>query len=128
MPRSIATATISFGLVSIPVRLFAATQATSAVSFNLLHDKCGTRVKQQYVCPLDNEIVPLNGLDFGTFTPNGNAWGIGSGTATGTNGGNFTTIGTALANQTGIHPWTSDFLYRHLRLMQQEVLRHGVRK
>jgi hypothetical protein len=29
----------------------------------------------------------LNGLDFGTFTPNGNAWGIGSGTATGTNGG-----------------------------------------
>ncbi|MGM4906697.1 DUF5801 repeats-in-toxin domain-containing protein [Tardiphaga sp. 866_E4_N2_1] len=31
--------------------------------------------------------VALNGLDFGTFTPNGNVWGNGSGTATGTNGG-----------------------------------------
>jgi len=36
--RSIATANISFGLVSIPVKLYSATQAQSAISFNLIHD------------------------------------------------------------------------------------------
>jgi DNA end-binding protein Ku len=56
-PRSIATGTISFGLVSIPVRLFPASQSSATVSFNLLHAKCGTRVKQQYVCPADGEKV-----------------------------------------------------------------------
>ena len=55
--RSIASGTISFGLVSIPVRLFSATQAQAAISFNLLHAKCGGRLKQQYICPRDeNEI------------------------------------------------------------------------
>jgi DNA end-binding protein Ku len=57
MARAIAGATISFGLVSIPVKLFAATQASASVSFNLLHKKCSTRLKQQYICPTDNEIV-----------------------------------------------------------------------
>ncbi len=56
-PRSIATGTISFGLVSIPVRLYAATQASSQVSFNLLHAKDGSRLRQQYVCGKDGEIV-----------------------------------------------------------------------
>jgi DNA end-binding protein Ku len=56
-PRSIATGTISFGLVSIPVRLYPASQSSAAVSFNLLHAKCGSRVKQQYVCPKDGEKV-----------------------------------------------------------------------
>jgi DNA end-binding protein Ku len=56
-PRSIATGTISFGLVSIPVRLYPASQSAAAVSFNLLHARCGTRVKQQYVCPRDGEKV-----------------------------------------------------------------------
>ena len=54
--RSIGTATISFGLVSIPVKLFSATQAQSAVSFNLVHAQCGGRVKQQYVCPRENDM------------------------------------------------------------------------
>lgn len=58
MARAISGGTISFGLVSIPVQLYSATQASAGISFNLLHAKCGTRVKQQYVCPLDNEIVP----------------------------------------------------------------------
>jgi DNA end-binding protein Ku len=49
-PRPVATGTISFGLVSIPVRLYPATQAAAAVSFNLLHEKDGARLKQQYVC------------------------------------------------------------------------------
>ena len=78
MARAIAGATISFGLVSIPVRLYPATQASAGVSFNLLHKKCGTRLKQQYVCPHDNENVSrddmVKGYEFAkdqyvTFTP-----------------------------------------------------------
>jgi DNA end-binding protein Ku len=45
-----ATGTISFGLVSIPVKLYPATQPSAGVSFNLLHAKDGSRLKQQYVC------------------------------------------------------------------------------
>ncbi len=56
--RSIGSATISFGLVSIPVRLYAATRPSAGVGFNLLHRKCGSRLRQQYVCPADGEIVP----------------------------------------------------------------------
>jgi DNA end-binding protein Ku len=56
--RSIATLTVSFGLVSIPVRLFSATEASKAISFNLLHKTCGSRVKQQYVCQKEEVIVP----------------------------------------------------------------------
>src|SRR5919201_1916921 len=55
--RSLATGTISFGLVSIPVKLFSATQPSAGLSFNLLHAKCSSRVKQQYVCPKDGEKV-----------------------------------------------------------------------
>lgn len=56
-PRSIATATISFGLVSVPVNLYSSSESKSSVSFNMLHKKCNTRLKQQYTCPKDNEIV-----------------------------------------------------------------------
>jgi DNA end-binding protein Ku len=56
-PRSIATGTISFGLVSIPVNLYPATQPSSSISFNLLHAKDGSRLKQQYVCAKDGEKV-----------------------------------------------------------------------
>ncbi|HSN90348.1 MAG TPA: Ku protein [Anaeromyxobacteraceae bacterium] len=56
-PRPVATGTISFGLVSIPVRLYSATQPASSVSFNLLHDKDGARLKQQYVCSQCGEKV-----------------------------------------------------------------------
>jgi DNA end-binding protein Ku len=78
MARPIAGATISFGLVSIPVRLYPATQSKAGVSFNLLHKKCGTRLKQQYVCPRDHEVVGrddmVKGYEFSkdqyvTFTP-----------------------------------------------------------
>ena len=55
--RSVATATLSFGLVSVPVKLFTATNAASAVSFNMLHKGCGSRLKQQYVCAKDGAIV-----------------------------------------------------------------------
>jgi DNA end-binding protein Ku len=56
--RSIGTGMLSFGMVSIPIRMYSAGESASAVSFNLLHAKCKSRLKQQYVCPKDNEIVP----------------------------------------------------------------------
>lgn len=55
--RSIGSLTISFGLVAIPVKLYSATQSANALSFNLLHKGCGSRLKQQYVCLKDGSIV-----------------------------------------------------------------------
>jgi DNA end-binding protein Ku len=46
--RSIASLSLSFGLVHVPVKLFSATEPGSEIRFNLL-DKDGSRVKQQYV-------------------------------------------------------------------------------
>src|SRR5690349_644721 len=59
--RSIASLTVSFGLVSIPVKLFSATEASRAISFNLLHRACGSRLKQQYFCV--KEDVPVGRED-----------------------------------------------------------------
>ena len=59
--RSIASLTVSFGLVSIPVKLFSATEASRAISFNLLHKSCGSRLKQQYFCV--KEEVPVGRED-----------------------------------------------------------------
>jgi DNA end-binding protein Ku len=59
--RSIASLTVSFGLVSIPVKLFSATEASRAISFNLLHKTCGSRLKQQYFCV--KEEVPVGRED-----------------------------------------------------------------
>jgi DNA end-binding protein Ku len=55
--RSIASLTVSFGMVSIPVKLYSATEASKAISFNLLHKGCGSRLKQQYFCV--KEEVPV---------------------------------------------------------------------
>ena len=55
--RSIGNATISFGLVSVPVNLYSASESKASVSFNMLHKKCGGRLKQQYICPRDNNEV-----------------------------------------------------------------------
>jgi DNA end-binding protein Ku len=44
-------------MVSIPVKLYAATQAQAAISFNLLHAACGSRLKQQYVCAREGVVV-----------------------------------------------------------------------
>ena len=66
--RAIGSATVSFGLVSIPVKLYAATEAGASVSFHLLHAKCNTRLRQQYVCPQCEVIVPredvIKGYEF----------------------------------------------------------------
>src|SRR5262245_54004094 len=55
--RSIASLTISVGMVSIPVKLYSATEASRGISFNLLHKACGSRLKQQYFCA--KEEVPV---------------------------------------------------------------------
>jgi DNA end-binding protein Ku len=55
--RSIASLTISFGLVAIPVKLYSATQSSERISFNLLRAKDGSRVKQQYVAVADGQLV-----------------------------------------------------------------------
>jgi len=54
--RSIASLSLSFGLVSIPVKLYSATESSSAVKFNLLA-KDGSRLKQQYVSEKDQTVV-----------------------------------------------------------------------
>jgi DNA end-binding protein Ku len=56
-PRTIGSATISFGLVSVPVNLFSSSESSAAVSFNMLHAKCGSRLKQQYVCASEGSVV-----------------------------------------------------------------------
>ncbi len=55
--RAIGTATISFGLVSIPVKLYTTTESGGDLSFNMLHAACGSRLKQQYLCTKDGEVV-----------------------------------------------------------------------
>jgi DNA end-binding protein Ku len=76
--RSIGSLTISFGLVAIPVKLYSATQSGSAISFNLLHKGCGSRLKQQYICQKEGVIVEreemVKGYEFAkdqyvTFSP-----------------------------------------------------------
>lgn len=59
--HAVGSGTISFGLVSIPVKLYTAASSES-VSFNLLHAKCGGRIKQQRFCPVCNEVVENAGL------------------------------------------------------------------
>ncbi len=65
--RSIASLSLSFGLVSIPVRLYSATESAAGISFNLLHT-CGSRLKQQYLCLKENIPVErsemLKGYEF----------------------------------------------------------------
>ena len=59
--HSIGSGTLSFGLVSIPVKMFTAASSES-LSFNLLHEKCGGRIKQQQICPACNEVLDRSSL------------------------------------------------------------------
>ena len=56
--RSIDKATISFGLVSIPVKLYTSAESSGDIHFNMLHDACGSRLKQQYICSKEEVVVP----------------------------------------------------------------------
>jgi len=55
--RPFASGTISFGLVTVPVKLYSTGESAVGIQLNMLHRKCGTRLKQQYVCPTDDEVV-----------------------------------------------------------------------
>jgi DNA end-binding protein Ku len=55
--RSIASLTVSFGLVAIPVKLYSATRSSGSIHFNMLHKKDGSRLKQQYVCAKEGVVV-----------------------------------------------------------------------
>jgi non-homologous end joining protein Ku len=56
MPRPIWSGSISFGLVSVPVKLFSAT-SPKEVRFHMLHDKDGGRIQQKRVCSIDGDEV-----------------------------------------------------------------------
>jgi DNA end-binding protein Ku len=55
--RAIASGTVTFGLVSIPVKLYSATQSKT-VRFSMLHAKDKARLKQHYTCSACGETVP----------------------------------------------------------------------
>jgi len=76
--HSIGSATVSFGLVSVPVQLYAAGESKATITFNWLHKKDGARLKQQYVCSKDGEKVERDEMikcyefskgQYVTFTP-----------------------------------------------------------
>jgi DNA end-binding protein Ku len=64
MARAIWSGSISFGMVSIPVKLFGATESKD-ISFHLLHSTCGTRLQQRRWCPTDEVDVPWNEVSRG---------------------------------------------------------------
>ena len=57
MPRAFASGQIAFGLVSIPVKLFSAAEASEKISFNMVHKDCGSRIQQQLFCPRDERTI-----------------------------------------------------------------------
>lgn len=57
MPRPFASGQIAFGLVSIPVKLYSAAESSEKISFNQIHETCGTRIQQQLYCPKDERTV-----------------------------------------------------------------------
>lgn len=76
--RAISSTSISFGLVNLPVKLYATGESSGKVSFNLVHEACGSRLRQQYVCPRCDVVVPkdeiVKGYEFAKdqyvlFTP-----------------------------------------------------------
>jgi DNA end-binding protein Ku len=68
MARAIWSGSIGFGMVSIPVKLFGATESKD-ISFHLLHATCGTRLRQLRWCPTDEQEVPwsetVRGYEYG---------------------------------------------------------------
>jgi DNA end-binding protein Ku len=61
MPRSIWTGAISFGLVSVPVKLYSAT-SPKTVRFHQLHAADGVRIQQKRICPADGQEVAYDDL------------------------------------------------------------------
>ncbi len=59
MPRPIWRGAISFGMVSIPIKLYGSTDSKD-ITFHLLHKKCLSRIKQQRHCPVEEEVIEWN--------------------------------------------------------------------
>src|SRR5215510_12616421 len=64
----LSSATISFRLVSVPVKLFSSAESKASISFNWLHKDDNARLKQKYVCSKDDKEVPnedrIKGYEF----------------------------------------------------------------
>jgi DNA end-binding protein Ku len=60
--RPIASLTVSFGLVAIPVQVYSATVTADRIAFNFLRAKDGSRVRQQYVAVKDGKLVDRSDL------------------------------------------------------------------
>lgn len=58
MARSMWKGAIQFGLVTIPVKLYLATESRAGVSFHMLHEKDTSRIQMKIWCPEDEEIIP----------------------------------------------------------------------
>ena len=69
--RPLSNATITFGLVTVPVRLYPTATVSAGLSFHLLHAKDTSRLKQQYVCAKDGEVVPRSEMVKGFETSKG---------------------------------------------------------
>ncbi len=63
--RPLASGTISFGLVAIPIKLFSPIESAKTVRFNNVHKSCGSRVKNRYYCPTDDKLVERDELSKG---------------------------------------------------------------
>lgn len=60
MARSMWKGAIQFGLVTIPVKLYVATESRAGVSFNMLHQEDLSRIQMKIFCPVEEEIIPRN--------------------------------------------------------------------
>jgi DNA end-binding protein Ku len=67
--RPISSATLSFGLVSVPIQMYSSSESKASISFNWIHKDCGSRLRQQYVCKKDGTVVEredmVKGYEFG---------------------------------------------------------------
>ncbi len=61
---------ISFGLISVPVRMYVAAREEH-IGFNQIHKSCGTRIKQQLYCPTDERVVERDEIEKGYPTGDG---------------------------------------------------------
>ncbi|MGI9666368.1 MAG: Ku protein [Acidimicrobiia bacterium] len=62
MARPIASGTISFGLVAIPIKMYSTNESEAKISLNSIHESCGTRIRQQFYCPTDEVTVTRDEL------------------------------------------------------------------
>ena len=69
--RPIDSATLSFGLVSIPVKIYSTSEPSHEIHFHLVHEGCGARLHQQYVCP-DHGVVERSDMIKGYELTKGN--------------------------------------------------------